>query len=73
MKTSKRNKITNGRQNFCSYSHKRTAGREVVLAEYAVMYVKQLGFLVLPGFGQKLENLKYLNAIEQEIEVQSGH
>lgn len=68
---SKRNKLTNGRQNYCSYSHKRTSGREVVLAEFAVLYVKQLGFLVLPGFGQKLENLKYLNKIEKEIEVQS--
>lgn len=45
----------------CMVSGKLTAGREVVLVDYAIAYVKMMGFVVLPSAFMDWETVKKLN------------
>lgn len=65
---SKFNRTTKMRkQDRCSLSGQSTEGKEVILAKYAILYVKKMGFVVLPSIDITWENFKKLN-----MEVKHG-
>lgn len=51
----------------CALSGKLVNGHEVVLAEYAILYVKKMGFVVLPSIFQDWNDFKKLDIKVSEV------